>query len=133
MNSMYRIIILLFFVVCNINLTFSQVKPTPEKDEIALSIYIHGIKEKNDIIKVHSLLENRNWLKFIQVECYPQKHTEIIIKNFVTPQMLNEALKPFGFYIINNSFTDDSDIENSLFESRKMNDYVPFRQININK
>lgn len=132
MRSSFKRIIPIIFLF-NLHFVVGQIKPTPEKDEMALSIYIHGIKEKNDIIKVHSLLENRKWLKFIQVECYPQKHTEIIIKNYVTPEMLNEILKPNGFYIINNSFTDHSDVENSLYQSRKMSDYVPFRQININK
>ena len=122
---MYRIIILLFFVVCNINLVFSQVKPTPEKDEIALSIYIHGINSKMDIEKVEKLLKKESWVKFVQVERFPQKETQIIVKNSTTPEIINNILKPLGFFIINKSFSDNQDTEKSLFESRKMNGYKP--------
>lgn len=122
---MYRIIILLFFVVCNINLVFSQVKPTPEKDEIALSIYIHGINSKMDIEKVEKLLKNESWVKFVQVDRFPQKETQIIVKNSTTPEIINNILKPLGFFIINKSFSDNQDTEKSLFESRKMNGYKP--------
>lgn len=125
MNSMYRIIILLFFVACNINLVFSQVKPTPEKDEIALSIYIHGINSKMDIEKVEKLLKNESWVKFVQVERFPQKETQIIVKSSTTPEIINNILKPAGFFIINKSFSDNQDTEKSLFESRKMNGYKP--------
>lgn len=103
--------------------SFGQVKPMPESDEMALAIYIHGIKSKEDVEKVQELLYHKKWVKFVQVERFPQKHTEIIIKKYVTPEMINELLKPESFFIINKSFLDSRDIEKCVVESRKMNGY----------
>jgi hypothetical protein len=115
------------FLFCSFQLcafdSFGQVKPNPETDELAIAIYIHGIKSKEDVEKVQEILYRKKWVKFVQVERFPQKHTEIIIKNYVTPEMINEQIKSEGFYIINKSFSDKGEIEKCIVESRKMNGY----------
>jgi hypothetical protein len=105
--------------------SFSQEKPKPEKDEISLPVYVHGLSSKADVEKVHQLLRSQSWVKFIQVEGSPQKHTHLIIKNSTTPDLVISVLKSEGFYILNKTFLDNRETERALVESRKISGYTP--------
>jgi hypothetical protein len=120
-NNFLTIPLLLFLIF---NLTsynsFSQEKPKPEKDEISIPVFIHGLNSKADVEKVQKILNTQNWVKYALVEDWPQKHTHLIIKNNITPEQVNQLLKSEGFYILNKSFTDKRDTERSLVESHKL-------------
>lgn len=107
----------------------AQEKPKPGRDEISIPVYIHGLKDKNDVEKVQAVLKKQSWTKFVQVEGSPQMHTHIIIKNNITPEEFNNVIKPEGYYILNKSFLDNRETERALVESHKMVNYKPHDKV----
>ena len=123
MNKLLFRAFFLLIVLFKLNDCLGQVKPLPEHDELSIPVFIHGINSKEDVERVQTILRTKSWTKFVQVECFPQKHTHLIIKNYITPEIINEVLQPQGYYVINKSFLDERDIEASIVESRKISEY----------